>query len=144
MTAANTHRGLLGFDLPFAGEAEPRRYVFAFSTNALCVLEEEFELENISELQAVLANAPSLRKIRTMFRIGLTDCQPEMTDREAGQIIDAIGGLEPSLELIMRAIETAFPEAAKAGAADPRMPASKAPNGRGTGRASTSRGAKRG
>lgn len=143
MTAANTHRGRLGFDLPFEGEAEPRRYVFAFSTNALCVLEEEFELENISDLQSVLGEKPSMRDIRKMFRIGLTDCHPTMTDMEAGEIIDAIGGLEPSLEMIMRAITTAFPEAAKGGNADPRKPAPKAPSGRGTGRNSTSAGARR-
>lgn len=141
MTAANMHRGRLGFDLPFEGEAEPRRYVFAFSTNALCVLEEEFDLDNISELQTILGEKPSLRNIRKMFRIGLTDCHPDMSDMEAGQIIDAIGGLEPSLEMIMRAITTAFPEAAKGGNADPRATAQKAPKSRGTGRNSTSAGA---
>ncbi|WP_159981918.1 MULTISPECIES: hypothetical protein [unclassified Novosphingobium] len=142
MTAANSHRGRLGFDLPFEGEAEPRRYVFAFSTNALCVLEEEFDLDNISELQDVLGERPSLRKIRKMFRIGLTDCHPDMSDVEAGQIIDAIGGLEPSLEMIMRAVTTAFPEAAESGAPGPRKPAPKAPSARGTGRNSTSAGAR--
>ena len=142
MPGANEHRGRLGFDLPFEGEAEARRYVFAFSTNALCVLEEEFELSNISELQTILSDRPSLINIRKMFRVGLTDCHPTMTDMEAGRIIDAIGGLAPSLEMIMLAIETAFPEAAKSGAVDPRKPAPKAPTRRGTGRASTSRGAK--
>lgn len=143
MTAANTHRGRLGFDLPFEGESEPRRYVFAFSTNALCVLEEEFGLDNISELQAILGEKPSLRNIRKLFRIGLTDCHPDMTDMEAGEIIDAMGGLEPSLEMIMRALTTAFPEAAKGGNADPQQAAPKAPSGRGTGRNSTSAGARR-
>lgn len=143
MTAANLHRGRLGFDLPFEGEAEPRRYVFAFSTNALCVVEEEFELNNISELQAILEENPSLRNIRKMFRIGLTDCHPTMTDIEAGQIIDAIGGLPPALEMVMRAIEVAFPEAAEEGTSGPRKAALKPKSARGTGRNSTSAGARR-
>jgi len=120
------------------------QWSFAFTTNALCALEEEFDLKDISELETVLGNSPSLRTIRKLFRIGLTDCHPSMTDIEAGQIMEAVGGLEPSLELVMRAIETAFPEAAKGGAAGPRTPAPKAPAGRGTGRSSRSRGAKAG
>jgi len=136
-TGGNPHRGELGFEI---GD---QRWTFAFGTNALCVIEETFDLDNITELGTILGGTPSMRKIRTLFRIGLTDCHPEMTDFEAGQIMEAVGGLEPSLELVMRAIETAFPEAAKDGAKGPRMPAPKASSGRGTGRSSTSRGAKR-
>jgi hypothetical protein len=142
MTAANLNRGRLGFDLPFDGETEPRRYVFAFSTNALCVVEEEFGLVNISGLQDILEQEPSLRNIRKLFRIGLTDCHPAMTDIEAGHIIDAIGGLEPSLDMLARAVAAAFPEGAKDGKPGPRMAAPKAPSGRGTGRNSTPAGAR--
>ncbi|WP_313229113.1 hypothetical protein [Sphingobium yanoikuyae] len=137
MTAANPHRGQLGFEV--AGN----RWVFAFTTNALCAVEEEFDLKDISELETVLATSPSLRTIRKLFRIGLTDCHPEMSDLEAGQIMEAVGGLEPSLELIMRAVEQAFPEAAKEGSADPRGTAPKPKAGAcGTGPGSTKRGAK--
>lgn len=139
---ANKQRGQLGFEIDVDGEHEPQRFVFAFTTNALCAIEEEFELDNISDLSAVLGGKPSLRKVRTLFRLGLTDCHPNMTDMEAGSIMEAIGGLEPSLEMVMRAIETAFPEAAKSGSAGPRKAAGTAP-ARGTGRSSTSRGAKR-
>jgi len=134
MTAANPQRGQLGFEV--GGE----RWVFAFTVNALCAVEEEFDLQSISELETVLGGTPSLRTIRKLFRIGLTDCHPDMTDREAGEIIEAIGGLEPSLELIMRAVETAFPEAAKEGAKGPRKPASRTPKAPGIGRSSTSPG----
>jgi hypothetical protein len=65
-----------------------------------------------------------------------------MTDHEAGTIMEAVGGLEHALELIMRAVEAAFPGAAKNGTADPRQAAPKTTGARGTGRASTSRGAK--
>jgi hypothetical protein len=137
MTAANPHRGQLGF------EVDGNRWVFAFTTNALCAVEEEFDLKDISELETVLAQSPSLRTIRKLFRIGLTDCHPEMSDHEAGQIMEAVGGLEPSLELIMRAVEQAFPEAAKDGNAGPRKAAPKPTTGtRGTGRGSTPRGVK--
>ncbi|MEO7465946.1 MAG: hypothetical protein ABIV36_02925, partial [Sphingobium limneticum] len=139
MTVANKQRGQLGF------EVNGHQWVFAFTTNALCAVEEEFDLKDISELEAVLSTSPSLRTIRKLFRIGLTDCHPEMTDHEAGEIMEAVGGLEPSLELIMRAVERAFPEAAKDGKPDPRIarPRPKA-GGRGTGRASTAPGSKAG
>jgi len=134
----NPQRGQLGF------EVDGTHWVFAFTTNALCVVEEEFGLSNISELETVLGDKPSLITIRKLFRIGLTDCNPDMTDFEAGRIMQAVGGLEDALQLVMLAIETAFPEAAKGGNPDPRKAAPKAPSGRGTGRASTSRGAKAG
>lgn len=137
MVAANPQRGQLGFEV--GGE----RWTFAFSTNALCVVEEEFDLTDITQLEKVLTESPSLRTIRTLFRIGLTDCHPAMTDREAGVIMEAVGGLEPSLELIMRAVEQAFPEAAKDGDRNPRKPPRPAQkSGRGTGRNSTPSGAK--
>ncbi|TYC93048.1 hypothetical protein [Novosphingobium sp. BW1] len=136
MTSANPQRGQLGFEV--GGE----NWVFAFTTNALCVVEEEFDLKDISQLETVLSDSPSLRTIRKLFRIGLTDCHPEMSDLEAGQIMEAVGGLEPSLELIMRAVETAFPEAARGGTGSPPKRAPKAKGARGTGRTSTSRGAK--
>jgi len=134
----NTHRGQLGF------EVDDQKWVFAFTTNALCAVEEAFGLDDISQLENVLSAKPSLRTIRTLFRIGLTDCHPEMTDHEAGGIMEAVGGLEHALELIMRAVETAFPGAAKDGAADPRQAAPKTTGARGTGRASKSPGAKQG
>lgn len=140
MVAANPQRGQLGF------EVEGERWTFAFSTNALCVVEEEFDLADITQLEKVLSGSPSLRTIRKLFRIGLTDQHPDMTDVEAGRIMQDVGGLEPSLELIMRAVEQAFPEAAKEGGANPRRPAHKPAqkSGRGTGRTSTSAGAKPG
>lgn len=140
MTAANPQRGQLGFEV--GGE----RWIFAFSTNALCAVEEEFGLDEITELETVLGGKPSMRTIRKLFRIGLTDCHPTMTDVEAGTIMEAVGGLEPSLELIMRAVEQAFPGAAKSGSANPPKPAPRqvpAPkSGRGTGSSSTPSGAK--
>ena len=133
MSSANTHRGQLGF------EVDGQEWVFAYTTNALCEVEEAFDLKDISELETVVANNPSLRTIRTLFRIGLTDCQPDMTDREAGEIMEAVGGLEPSLELVMRAIETAFPGAAKDGTQNPRgnRQTRRANKTRGTGQSST-------
>lgn len=138
MALANPQRGQLGFEVEIAGKAQ--RWTMAFGTNALCAIEDEFELDDITKLEGVLKGTPSLRTIRKLFRLGLTDCHPDMTDIEAGQIIDAVGGLEPSLELVTRAIEQAFPEAAGDGTADPRQRGAKA--GRGTGQRSTPRGAR--
>lgn len=131
MAAPNPKRGQLSFTV---GQTA---FTFAFTTNALCEVEEAFQLDDITGLEAVLNGKPSLRTIRTLFRIGLTDCHPDMTDREAGAIMEEVGGLEPSLELIMLAVQQAFPEAAPVGAANPRRPATA---GRGTGRNSKSTG----
>lgn len=138
MATANAHRGQLGF------EVDGVTWVFAFTTNALCAVENAFDLKDITELEGVLKENPSLRTIRTLFRIGLTDCHPDMTDLEAGQIMEAVGGLEPSLELIMRAVEQAFPGAAPGGAANPRKPPKAVKGVAGIGRRSMSPGAKAG
>ena len=136
MVTANPQRGQMGV------EVDGRTLTFAFTTNALCAIEDEFDLADITGLEKVLNDSPSLRTIRKLFRIGLTDLHPEMTDVEAGEIMDAVGGLEPSLELIMRAVEQAFPEAAAKGTANPRQRTARPV--RGTGRRSTPAGAKPG
>lgn len=137
MALANSKRGQLGFEV--AGES----YVLSFTTNALCAIEDEFQLKDISEISDVLEDNPSMRMIRTLFRLGLTDCQPSITDQEVGPLMDAIGGLGPSLQLLMLAIENAFPEAAKPGTANPPKAAAARAN-RGTGARSTKVGAKSG
>lgn len=129
--ARNPHRGQLGI------EVGDQALTFAFTTNALCEVEEAFGLDDITQIERVLGDKPSLRTIRTLFRIGLTDCQPGMTDREAGKIMTAVGGLEPSLELILKAINVAFPDAeAKPGNGTANPPTTKRID-RGTGRRST-------
>ncbi len=140
MASANSQRGQLGFEVDVEGQREPQRWTMSFGTNALCAIEDAFQLTDITGLEGILKNKPSLRTIRTLFRLGLTDCHPDMTDMEAGQLIDRIGGLEPSLELVSRAIELAFPVAAGCGAGGPRKPT--ATRGRGTGGRSTRPGAK--
>ncbi|KQN37176.1 hypothetical protein ASG37_04920 [Sphingomonas sp. Leaf407] len=137
MAARNPHRGQLGI------EVGDLALTFAFTTNALCEVEEAFGLDDITQIERVLGDKPSLRTIRTLFRIGLTDCQPGMTDQQAGTIMEEVGGLEPSLELILRAINVAFPDAeAKPGngGANPPVPAKAGP---GTGRRSPSTGVRR-
>lgn len=135
MSVANPQRGQLGFEV--AGE----HYTLAFTTNALCAIEEEFDLDDISGLEKVLNDKPSLRTIRKLFRIGLTDDNADMTDLEAGDLMQAVGGLEPSLQLIMLAVEQAFPEAAASGTADPTGAGKPS---RGNGARSTQRGARSG
>jgi len=113
-SGANAERGHLGF------EVGGKPYTFVFSTNALCAIEDHFNIESIDELDKVIGPKPSLRKIRTLFRLGLTDDNSDMTDVEAGKIMDAVGGLEPSAQLVMKALTNAFPEAAGSATADPR------------------------
>jgi len=133
MTGGNLQRGQLTF------EVGDQRYTFAFSTNALCQVEDEFELGDISELGDILTGKPSVRTVRKLFRIGLTDCMPDLTDADAGTLIDDVGGVVPAVELVGRAVQAAFPEAAASGSKGPRKPAVGKP-GRGNGRRSTATG----
>jgi hypothetical protein len=131
--SANPARGQLGF------EVDGEQFVFSFGTNALCAVEDAFGLDDIRQLEGVLKDKPSIRTIRTLFRIGLADMHEDMDDREAGRIMDAVGGLEEGLQLITLAIEQAFPEASGS-AGSPRK--AQTTSGRGTGRRSTSSGAR--
>lgn len=113
MAAANPARGQLGF------EVGGRSYTLAFTTNAICAIEDTFALESIEELPEFLKGNHSVRVLRKLFRLALTDSDPDMDDQAAGPLIDAIGGLEPASKLLLMALQAAFPEAAREGATNP-------------------------
>lgn len=123
MGVANPLRGQLGFLVN--GES----HTLAFTTNALCAVEEAFDLASITDLESVIGGKPSLRAVRKLFRLGMIETKPDLTDEEAGRLIDAVGGLEAAMQLLMLAVQQAFPEAADDGAANPP----KAPAGTGSG-----------
>ncbi|WP_374648963.1 hypothetical protein [Rhizorhabdus sp.] len=109
MAAANRQRGQVGFKI------EGVDHILCYSTNALCVIEEEFNLKDITEISTIIGAKPSIRDVRKLFRIGLSDSEPSLTDEKAGEYIDELGGLAQAGELITRAVQAAFPDAGEGG-----------------------------
>lgn len=109
MAAANRQRGQVGFQIDGAD------HVLCYSTNALCAVEEEFKLTDITEISTILGTKPSLRDVRKLFRLGLSDSEPDLTDLDAGNMIDALGGLTKAGELITEAVKAAFPDSEEGG-----------------------------
>lgn len=120
---------------PVRGEArlnvEGRAYVLAFTINAMC--EAEYILgKPTDQILAALVNSAPLNVVRALLWAGLRKHHPEVDLAGAGDLIEALGGAGPALEVIGEAMNAAFPQAAETeGAARPRKGAAA-----GTGRRS--------
>lgn len=108
---------------PLRGEVSfqtsERTYTLRYGTNELVVLEETLGI-SMQGLEAFLAEPANvnLKLLRSLFRIGLLGCEPELTDAAAGEIMDSIG-LGEATTLILQALTVAFPKGGKAGARPP-------------------------
>lgn len=96
-----------------AFESLGKNLLLSFSINALCELEDELDMP-VSQVGTVLTADMRLKTLRTIFRIGLIDEQPGVTDNEAGLIISDIGP-ERAGELMAEAFSAAFPDQAAGG-----------------------------
>lgn len=108
---ANKVKGEVGFkveDGDLAGE-----YVLLLDFNALCDLEDDFP--GIMKGELALESPKAIRKV---FAVGLSARHPDVNERKAGEIIQAVG-LGRVAQLVGDAFKASFPEAAK-GDADPR------------------------
>lgn len=88
-------------------KANGKAYTVSMSANALCLMEDAFGGDvGFHSILAALGNpeAITMTKMRKLFWSALTDHQPEITEKEAGELIVAAGGLGPTLELISRAL----------------------------------------
>lgn len=101
----NPHKGDVAFE---AGE---RSYTLRFSTNAIVVMEDHFDM-GVNKISALLSDADNLRigHVRAVFWAGLTDHHAGVKLQEVGPIIDAIGQAR-AVELIALAFTRAYPEA---------------------------------
>jgi hypothetical protein len=97
-------------------EAAGQAWVLTFSFNELVTLEEELGVK-VADLGEKLGDSAKI--VRTVFRICLEAQHGQMTDREAGDLISAVGPQEAAL-LIGKAFSAAFPKGS--GGADPRLP----------------------
>jgi GTP cyclohydrolase III len=106
MAAANgkTHFDALG-----------QSYVLAYDINALCDIEERLGIEDVRELQEMLKNKLSIKKLRSIFCAGLT---PKATEEQAGNIIQEMGFADVAA-MIGEAFKGAFPADKGTGTGNP-------------------------
>jgi len=116
----NPVKGEVGFMV------DDERYVLVFSINALCALEDALDM-SVSDIGARMTAGMRMSFLRTVFWAGLIDRRPDLTEREAGDILTAVGAAEAG-SLIAQAFTAAFPKAeAATGAARPRSAPAKKP-----------------
>ena len=102
---ANPHKGELAFK---HGE---KTFTMSFSINALCELEDQLAAPMADIMtKATDPASMSIKTIRAVFWAGLRDHHPDLTTKDAGDLMTAMGQLQ-ALELVGRAITLAFPEA---------------------------------
>lgn len=84
-------------------------YELQFTTNALCVLEDELG-KPLAQLGDYFGDGTdmSVSQIRLLTRIALISQTPEITPAQAGDVLDDLGGLAVGAEIIMEAFQLAF------------------------------------
>jgi hypothetical protein len=101
---ANPHKGEIAF------EAEGRSYVLRFSIDAICQLEAETNrgiVSLIGELQD--PEKMSLTMVRRILWAGLQEHQPDLSLKDAGELIPAAGGMANLLVMFGKAFSASFP-----------------------------------
>jgi len=77
---------------PVAFDVDGESYSVAFTVNALCALEEEFGGRSISDIgDNIASGSAGARGVRALFRASLLDAHPQISDRDAGRLLDALG-----------------------------------------------------
>lgn len=111
---------------PHKGEVELKAgdatYVLRYSIDAICTLEDALDkgFPAIAEEMSVPANV-RLSNLRQILLAGLREQQPDITLREAGELIVLAGGAITVLGKIAEAFTAAFPEAEASGKKSPRQ-----------------------
>lgn len=86
-------------------------YVLRYGFNALCELQDRTG-KTAQEMFEDLQKSPSLRVMRTIFAVGLAERHPDLTEKDAGNILDEIGIVAAS-EILGKAFAAAFPASGK-------------------------------
>lgn len=97
----NPHKGEVAF------EANGQRYVLQFSIDAVCTLEGETGKGFVALVEELEQN-PSLTLMRQLLWAGLLERHPDITLKEAGELIPAAGGLVGAMDLFNKAFTAAF------------------------------------
>jgi hypothetical protein len=104
---------------PLKGEVElvagDKSYVLKFSVDAICSLEER--LDKGFPAIAVDLQQPhklTISLVRQLLHASLNEAHPEITLKEAGELIIPAGGMVVVLDKVSAAISAAFPAPAEA------------------------------
>jgi hypothetical protein len=111
---------------PHKGEVELKAgdvsYVLCFSIDAICSLEDDLD-KGFPAIAADMADAAKMRvsTVRTILRAGLREHHPELTLKQAGELIVTAGGAITVLGKIAEAFTAAFPSQEASGTKSPRQ-----------------------
>jgi len=85
-----------------------KTYTMIYSINALCELENDFD-DVFAEVDGLLQGTTKKRTtvLRKVFRAGLSDHHPEMTEKQAGVLMTAMG-FHVALMKVAEAFKLAF------------------------------------
>jgi hypothetical protein len=86
-------------------EADGKRYTLCFSVNAICELEDALDIS----FEEIRTFKKKTKLGRAMFWAAMTDNHPDLTLKDAGKIMAAVGDTRSS-ELVMQAFSLAFPQ----------------------------------
>jgi hypothetical protein len=88
-----------------------KTYTLRYGTNALVSLSESLGCKTILEIGDRLSpDRISFRDVRTLLKVALERHHPEITEADAGELIDEMGGVIIALELIPAVLDAAFPD----------------------------------
>jgi hypothetical protein len=92
-------------------EADGKRWTLCYSVNALCEMEDALG-KSVAEIGATLSDATKAgaKFMRAVFWAGLTDHHPDLTIKDAGALMQGIGGITRATALFSEAFALAFPE----------------------------------
>ncbi len=102
----NPHKGEIDF------QVGNRSYKIIFTTNAICQMETELGMSMMKIGSKMATGDVALNDLRVMLWAGLSEFHPEITIKNAGEIIDYLG-FQESGNLISQASQAAFGEAKK-------------------------------
>lgn len=113
--AANQHKGEVEL---VAGD---KTYVLRFSVDAICTLEERLDM-GFPAIAQELSDPSKIRisMVRHLLHASLADAHPEVTLKQAGELIGTAGGMAGVLEKVSEAITAAFPTQEASGTKRPR------------------------
>lgn len=88
-----------------------KTYSFRYGMNTLVVLEDKLGCKTIQEVMArINPGRLSFRDLRLLIQAGLYKHHPDVSEEQAGELMDEMGGVEGTLERIMQALQTSFPD----------------------------------
>lgn len=95
-------------------EVDGQTYLIEFTPNGFCELEDKTGKATMAFLvdlgEAAEGAALRFRDVRLLFWAGLQEHHPDLSEREAGRLMRALGGLVDAMSVIQDAIALSMPD----------------------------------